>query len=136
MDFQDITFQWIPFLAGGAVVVLLGFFVKPLIEHTTDYLRLTDNDPLWLDLRLPGGAIGNFERALFYITLVGGYPIFIGAWLAFKVAAKWDTWAHIVRLPELSEENLNSNKFEARYRFSVWVLSRFLIVSVQASAST
>ncbi|MEJ2191565.1 MAG: hypothetical protein P8Y39_04345 [Nitrospirota bacterium] len=49
-----------------------------------------------------GGAIlGALERIVFFIalTLKEGYPLFIGAWLAFKVATKWEIWGNVIQVP-------------------------------------
>lgn len=50
----------------------------------------------------PGGGrwIGRAEVTFFYAALVAGAPQAIAVWLAFKVAAKWETWKNIVHWPE------------------------------------
>ena len=47
--------------------------------------------------------------------------------MGFKVATKWNAWSHIVRIKEQSQAPLDSAEFEIRYRFSSWIMSRFLI---------
>ncbi len=127
MDIDQITFSSFPFVCGLLVVIAFGGPVKAVLDGLTDHLKESGGQNHWITLRMQGNAIGYFERILFYFSIIFGYPTFIGAWLVFKVAAKWNAWSHIVKLPELDTDDLNSQTFETRYRFSSWLLSRFML---------
>src|SRR5688572_26657790 len=88
----------------GLIVALLiqHFWVKSLLH------KLSTTDPpegryclLWSALRarhnaIGGKRVGQFEVALFFTALVAapeGAPLAIGAYLAFKVASKWEVWS-------------------------------------------
>ena len=124
MPIENLNIDLIPFLGAIIVVALLGFCTGPLMRWATDPIRPPDS---WKDFLAAGRVIGVMESFLFTLAIIVGYPIFIGAWLAFKVAAKWETWAHVVRLPEVASQDLNSSEFEIRARFGSWLHARFII---------
>lgn len=125
-DLTKLDLSLVPFVGGIIVVVMLGFGVGPLLNYWTAPARPED-EPSWPDVRAAGRAIGLLESLLFFVSIVVGYPVFIGAWLVFKVAAKWEAWGNIVRLPELPQANLNSDSFRERWKFSTWLHSRSLL---------
>ena len=49
-----------------------------------------------------------------------------GAWLAFKVAAKWAAWQHIAKLPDTFENEDAKKYLNARFQLSSNLLGRFL----------
>lgn len=137
MKIEAIQFLAIPFIAGLVVIFLMGLGVRWLLDLATGFLRFQNEEPLWNDWKEPGKYIGRAESLLFYLALLAGEPIAIFGYLAFKVAAKWENWSHIVRIPEMAtskeEEasgtpfDFSSPAFEMRHRFGSWLLARFLI---------
>ena len=116
MPLEKLDLELIPFIVRFLLVIVLGFGVEPLLRLTTDSLKWKDkkkkDEILWVTFHAAGRTIGIFESVLFFVAIVIEYPLFIGAWLVFKVAAKWETWAHIVRLKELQADDLKSEAFE------------------------
>ena len=118
-----------PFPLAVSVVLLLivGRFVGPILNLATDTYKFKDGEALWRDIPPGGGFVGVLEQIAFFFAFLLGVHIFIGAWLVFKVAAKWESWGNIVRLKETRDGNLDSDSFEIRHRFGTWLLNRFLI---------
>ncbi len=124
MPIENLDIKLLPLFGAVLVITLLGLGVGPLMKWLTGSIK----PPYVLDRFLAAGrAIGLLETLLFTLSIIVGYPVFIGAWLAFKVAAKWETWAHVVRLPDLQVQDLTSGEFDARARFGSWLHSRFII---------
>lgn len=74
-----------------------------------------------------GSTIGFLERFLFLGAFwVGAYPVIV-AWLGFKVAAKWESWSHVVQVPTTLDPVRPIVWLQARMRFGSWLLSRFLV---------
>lgn len=125
MDLSKLDVELLPLLGALIVNFVLGLAVGPIVRRLTDHIRPAD---AWKDDVLAAGKpIGQLEIIIFTLSIISGNPIFIGGWLVFKVAAKWENWAHVVRLPELAVRDLNSIEFEHRARFASWLHSRFLI---------
>lgn len=94
----------ISFIVGLAMAEALG--LSPILQRFLDYsvkdLDL-ETEEVWSELiftKEGGIYIGFLERLLFFIALFWSKPIYIGALLTFKVAAKWETWKNIVKVPE------------------------------------
>lgn len=125
MEIEDLDLKLLPLLGALIIIQVLGFFVGLVVKKFTDNIRPED---AWKDgILATGNIIGFLERTIYTLAIIVGHPVFIGGWLAFKVAAKWENWAHIVRLPELKSSDLNSTEFEHRAKFASWLHSRFLI---------
>ena len=124
MPVGNLDIHLLPFVGAVFIVVILGRFIGPLINLFTDPIKPENG---WNNFLAAGGVIGFLESLLFTIAIIVGYPVFIGAWLAFKVAAKWQTWAYVIRLSELDAEDLASDEFEVRARFGTWLHARFII---------
>ncbi len=44
--------------------------------------------------------LGFLERFVYLYSIWIMQPTIIGIWLAFKVTSKWETWQHIIRMPD------------------------------------
>lgn len=129
MNIEFLVTNIVPFFVSALVLYFLSKRVGDFIESKTDHIRMSeDGAELWTSPELAGETIGLMESALFFVVIIAGFPVAIGGWLVFKVAAKWETWSHIVRLPELYKDvELESEAFKLRHRFSSWLHSRFII---------
>ncbi len=67
-----------------------------------------------------GKQLGTLERLLFYLSFGFDAHTIAAGWLAFKVAAKWAAWQHLVKLPD------NNIELRERSTLSSYVLGRFL----------
>jgi len=74
-----------------------------------------------------GGAIGMLERLLFFGCFLASAYILVGAWLAFKLGAKWETWNNIVRVSDYFGPNSGKAGLIARRQLGSWVNARLLI---------
>lgn len=125
MKLEELNLELLPLAGALLIIVLLGFAVGPVIKYLTKQIRPED---AWKDDILAAGRpIGILETIIYTLSIITGNSIFIGGWLVFKVAAKWENWAHVVRMPELKTLDLNSTEFENRAKFGSWLHSRFLL---------
>lgn len=78
----------------------------------------------------PNRWLGRFEVTFFYICLFSR-PEGIGAWLVFKVAVKWESWANIVKIPnkiKSGEKEIDDLEFlELRNKLATVVSQKFMI---------
>lgn len=56
-----------------------------------------------------------------------GQYIMVGGWLAFKMAAKWESWKNIVQVPDNLDGVTPLNWFKAREALGSYMFARFLI---------
>lgn len=144
--FNQILVYPLVYLVGLVVVIILGYPIKWLLDHVSDEI----------DTKLPYGAkemrdledwkkkiestergglwLGYLERTISYLTfLLEAYTLLI-AWLAFKVASKWEVWSNINKVPDDPEsEEYDFNIWERRMwatrilqRFNIGTLSNIL----------
>ena len=117
-----------PFVVGLLVALLLGLLVGPFLNMATDGMRYRDGKPLWEHLPSLGRWLGCLEVSVFYLVFLVRAEVFIGAWLVFKLGAKWQSWSGVVKMPDLRTVSFESGSdFETRHRFSSWLLVRFLM---------
>jgi hypothetical protein len=133
-------------LASWGIAILLGaFFVRNSIKYLQNkaerifnsskdkYPTLKDKWIYWVTdtgLGKYNSWLGAFEITLFYICLLINKPEGIGAWLVFKVAAKWESWTNIVKFPEKIEGVDEFQYLELRNNLATSVLQRFLIGTI------
>lgn len=130
-------------LGSWCITIFFGWF---FVKHSIDYLQNkakvkfeskkhkypTLNNKWWFycdsdsDLSNPNLWLGLCEVTLFYICLLVNKPEGIGAWLAFKVASKWESWTNIMNLSKLSELEL----LELRNDLATSELQKFLIGTI------
>ena len=125
MKLETLDLELLPLLGALIVVLILGFAIGPIIKKLTENIR--PENARKNDVLAAGRSIGLLETTIYTLFIISGNAVFIGGWLVFKVAAKWENWAHVVRLPELNTHDLNSTEFEHRAKFASWLHSRFLI---------
>lgn len=125
---------YLQILVGLAVVVLLGFGVRPLLERAKKEARLIPPGEAlkdkWADLtggNEGGKIIGWLERFLFFSAFWVGAPSAIGVWLAFKVASKWEVWSNIVAPPDSLPGIEQLDYLIARRRWGSNLLITFLV---------
>jgi len=78
----------------------------------------------------PNKWLGWSEIILFYICLFISRPEGIGAWLVFKVAAKWESWTNIVKVPADIKDMDTFEYLELRNNLATVVLQKFLIGTI------
>jgi len=91
-------------------------------EETWEVLFRTDSS------KRGGAWIGFFERTLYFIAFIFE-PLFIGGLLTFKIAAKWEAWKNIVKVPEKNPGicTNNSDFFLLRFKLGGYFMSSFVI---------
>jgi hypothetical protein len=79
--------------------------------------------------RVRRGALwlGFFERLLFYCAFVFTLEVVVAAWLAFKVASKWESWQTIVKVPDSLEGIDDLDFLAARNRWGTIITHRWLL---------
>jgi hypothetical protein len=74
-----------------------------------------------------GDWLGFLERTLFFGAFWIGAVSIVAAWLAFKLASKWEVWKNVVRVPVDIEGGQSAEWFSATHTFGSWILQRFWI---------
>ena len=124
--------------AGLIVTIALGAGAKPLLRYAGGSMPLVppskasdEQKRQWLELvkGSEGGAIlGWLERLMFFAAFLLAAHIAVAAWLAFKVASKWQAWATVISIPDKLEIwNDDLDYLIARRRWGSHLLMTFLI---------
>jgi hypothetical protein len=130
-----------PGIIGGGIALLLvlagGWLTKAVLS--TKGLRLEGAksdvpDFLWNALQPNGiersGAwLGQIERIIALISAWTGMFELLGGWFAFKVASKWETYAHLLRLPDNLDGLDDLSYLRARRAWGSRMMMRFLVGS-------
>ena len=76
-----------------------------------------------------GGGLsqGEWERALFFVSIWIDAHLLVGAWLAFKVASKWQVWSGVVALPKELPDVDPLDYLIARREWGARTLTTFLV---------
>ena len=144
MSFYDYWFGIVrPFL-GPTIGLLLSTFVfnwpvKMIVRITKSDLRfesaITDPNLLkkWitlaqLDSEKGSRYLGYLERTILFLSLaIGKYEI-AGGWLAFKLAAKWQSWDQVVQIPQKLSPLMDDVQFlHVRHIWGTRLLNTFLV---------
>jgi hypothetical protein len=112
---------------GILVTAFLGLFCGRFLEISV-IAKLPDEFEARKSLQGEGEGpdLGLLERLLFFAAVWMDAHVIAGAWLAFKVAAKWVAWEHIVKLPETLKYEDDRKYMYARLQLSSNLLGRFL----------
>lgn len=127
-----MTHQLLEIVAAIVITVILGLGVGNLIESVIPRPNRPKpiKEEVWkaMDKRVYTGKwIGFFERLVSLMSFwIPAYAI-IGGWLAFKVAAKWEVWKNIIRVPDSLEGIPQLAWYQARVAYGSWLHSRFLL---------
>ena len=124
-----ILFCWFP---SGLIVRA----ILRLIEDPENIAAPKDIDEArWKEAvaipNLSGGSmLGFLERLIALIALAINAPLIIGAWLAFKVASKWEAWSNIIQVnPKLGEKD-EVSYLAARRRWGSIMYMRFILGTI------
>jgi hypothetical protein len=74
--------------------------------------------------------IGRLERWFVFFSVLLAQKeagVAIAAWLAFKLASKWETWSNIIKLPDKFGETYHLDYLRARREWGDRLYQRFLI---------
>jgi hypothetical protein len=74
-----------------------------------------------------GEWIGPFECVIFFAALVIQRWEIAGAWMAFKVASKWESWKNVVAVPEYLPRADPLDYLLARKRYGTLGYVTFLV---------
>lgn len=128
-----MTASW-QLIVGLLAVFFLGFSVRPLVECVQKTIPLPPpngvTEDKWKELtggNEAGKILGNLERILFFGALWIDTPSVIAAWLAFKVASKWDAWKNVISVPQSLPEINDLEYLIARCCWGSQQLSTFLV---------
>jgi hypothetical protein len=123
--------------AGFLVTLVLGLGARPYIRWTGRSIPVElppgvseEHRCQWRDLTAgsEGGAfMGRIERFMFFAAFLADASLMIGAWLAFKVASKWNAWTNITAVPRQVEGIADLDFAIGRRRWASHVLMTFLV---------
>jgi len=125
----------LPAFTGLVVAMLLGLGTPRILR----FVKIQPVDSAWpraeelrkatvFDKESGAPVLGFMERIFFYAAFVLNAPLAIAGWLAFKAAAKWAAWQHVVGMPTLNL--LIDDPIQAlRYRngLGTWMVSKTLL---------
>ena len=74
-----------------------------------------------------GAWLGDMERVLFFLSFWFSAQEVVAAWLAFKVAAKWEAWSNVGALPPSLTGTEELPYLIARRRWASQRLMSFLV---------
>jgi hypothetical protein len=121
-------------LIGLVVTILLGFGVSPVMDYAKKSMHLPPPSEAtadqWSQLmkgRESGAVLGWLERFMFFAAFLAGADIAVAAWLAFKVASKWNAWENVITVPKALEGVSELDFLIARRAWGSHVLMTFLI---------
>ena len=112
---------------GILVTALLGVLCAPFLKVSVT-VKIPNEFKAWGPAQKAGGGgdLGVLERLLFFAAVWQDAHVIAGAWLAFKVAAKWAAWQHIAKIPEAFNDEDDRKYLNARFQLSSNLLGRFL----------
>lgn len=121
-------------LIGLVASFVLGFAVPRLLKSVQKEIPLIPpsekTKKKWEELTAgnEGGCIlGNLERLLFFGAFWIDAPSVVAAWLAFKVASKWNAWTNVISVPKTLSGINELEYLVARRRWGSQLLVTFLV---------
>lgn len=121
-------------IIGLLIVFFLGLFVECIVKYVQKNIPLHPPNKVikkkWEELTGgdEGGVIlGNLERLLFFGAFWIHMPEVVAAWLAFKVASKWQVWSNITSVPKTLPGVDEMEYLIARRRWGSQLLTTFLV---------
>ena len=113
--------------AGLLVTQLLGWYCGWFLKRgVTIQLPFRFKSFETVEIQGGGEQLGVLERFLFFATVwLAAYEI-AGGWLVFKVAAKWTSWEHIIKIPESTTEHDREQYLADKNFLASRLLGRFL----------
>jgi len=119
---------------GLVTIIVLGLGVKPLLKYATRFATLQPPSPQraaqWNEVTKSnegGVVLGCLERLLFFGAFWCGAYAVVVAWLAFKVASKWNVWSNVIAVPATIEGVDPIDLLNARRHWGSHLLMTFLI---------
>lgn len=121
-------------LVGIAVLGALGFwatYLNRIIKEKIPVPAPSDKvSGKWSVLTGPekgGSTLGEWERALFFVCFWLDAHLLVVAWLAFKVASKWQVWSSVVALPKELPDVDTIDYLISRRAWGAQTLTAFLV---------
>lgn len=124
-------------IIGLVTIIILGCGVPRMIKSVQKEIPLTppneETKKNWEKLTAgnEGGSIlGNLERILFFCAFWVDAPAVVAAWLAFKVASKWNAWTNIISVPKTLSGVDDLEFLVARRLWGSQLLTTFLVGTI------
>jgi len=116
-------------LVGEAVAMLvLGWILRRIEVPAPPGVRSMEWDSA---IRIPGQdtvlLIGAADRIVAFFSIKDGKPEWLAAWLALKVAAKWDAWANITKVPPKLPGVADLDFLRSRASWGARTYQRFIV---------
>jgi len=120
-------------------LILVLFPIEAVLNYLRDRIQVPRPRGLsradiatWTQIaNTPGPAggrwIGALERAFLFLAILASVPTLLIAWLAFKVATKWEVWTNLYRVPDKLPRLNQMDFFLARTRLGARVFQRFMV---------
>ena len=133
--FEQGVLFWYWLSLGLALTLLLGRFTKRFLDYVDKQIQIDlpqdfDSKTWEKIIIVPGkksaARIATLERILFFIAFWSGHPELILGWLVIRVAAKWESWANITRVPANLEGVTDLDWFIARKSWAARTMQRFV----------
>ena len=92
VDSPNLQHPALSVVAAAAVIVVtavLPHFVIEMMAHASLAASGVPTREQSIGFKNAGAVLGLFERPLWLISLIAGFPAFVAIWLAFKVVSNW-----------------------------------------------
>ena len=129
--------QWGALAASVFILAALGVpMVDAVFRVATFKLKLDAPFPIapatWRALMAPPGPFagpvqGILDRLIFFAAILLESPEAVAAWLAFKVASKWEVWGNLIQVPQRLEGVQDIDYLAARHSWGSFLLTRFIV---------
>jgi hypothetical protein len=132
-----MTIPFLHIIVGLLITVALGLLVPHVLAYAGKSISLDppsgasdEQKREWKKLMKgneSGAVLGFLERLIFFAAFFAQAHIAVAAWLAFKVASKWNAWENVIAIPDKLEGIENLSFLVARRNWGSHVLMTFLI---------
>jgi hypothetical protein len=131
------------FMTGLLTTSLLGFAVKPFLRWIRSRIPIPDISEAisvnaeWKDVYShpdeSGFWIGIAERVVMFAALFLSSWEFLGIWVGFKVASKWEAWNHMGYVPDVPDESVTPLRWARARR--IWAAQGYATFVVGTAAN-
>jgi hypothetical protein len=133
--FEQGFLFWYWLALGLILTLLLGLLTPRFLKYVDKQVQIDlpkdfDSETWKKIFKVPGkksaARIAILERTLFFFAFWSGHPELILGWLVIRVAAKWDSWANITKVPTKLKPASEHDWLIARKNWAARTMQRFV----------
>jgi len=116
--------KYIFILFGFIVSVVLGqFYIKNIRGKIRKKLEEEENSHNSENGKWTADILGPLERSLYFVSILFGYPAFIGVWIAAKFISQSGEWGGI------NNQSQGKNQTLQRSKYNHWLIGNALAIA-------